>query len=577
MGRTLSRTPTPTATPSQTPRGERIAAADRRFHRLLGAALGGAEPVRDGRANGVAVVGIGGYGRGELALGSDLDVVLVHEDRVDIEEIAAGLWYPLWDDGVRLDHTVRTVDEALAATHADLRSAMSLLDARHVTGDRALTLRLRSNVRAAWRQAARRRLPELEASCSERAGRVGELAQLLEPDLKEGAGGLRDVTALRAIAASWLVEVPLAEVDAAAAVLLDVRDALHEVFAARRGDRLVAEAQADVAARLGLAGRDDLLRLVHGAGRRVALLADHAWRRVGQALADRSVRSARRVRRSGRLAYGPRLEQVASGVALSGGEVVLEPDATPRGEPGIALRVAAAAAERGVVPSPVTVARLARELGAVPEPWTEEMRGWFTRLLGSGRGLLPVWERLDQAGLVEAFLPEWDAVRGLPQRSPVHRHTVDRHLLETCVYAGGLTERVRRPDLVLLAGLLHDIEKRRGTEHAEAGAATASRVVTRMGYAEDDAAFVARLVSHHLVLARTAVGRDLDDPETIEQVASLVGDVELLDALAVLTEADARATGPAAWSSWRAGLVGRLVDRVCAALASGERRLAYGG
>jgi [protein-PII] uridylyltransferase len=153
-------------------------------------------------------------------------------------------------------------------------------------------------------------------------------------------------------------------------------------------------------------------------------------------------------------------------------------------------------------------------------------------------------------------------VRSRPQHNPYHRFTVDRHLLETAANAAGLGTRVARPDLLLLGALLHDVGKGAPGDHSEAGVAIARIVVERMGFSPEDVEVVAALVGQHLLLPEVASRRDIDDPATIERVAAAVPSVEVLHLLAALTEADARATGPAAWTPWRAGLVAALVERV---------------
>ncbi|MCY7364795.1 MAG: [protein-PII] uridylyltransferase, partial [Frankiaceae bacterium] len=151
---------------------------------------------------GIALVAVGGLGRREVALGSDLDLLLVHASRPDVAAVADALWYPLWDSGVGVDHSVRTVEEALAVAAGDLKAALGLLYARHVGGDAALSGELLTRTRAAWRAGAPQRLPELRAAVLERARTDGEVAFLLEPDLKSSRGGLRDVHALQALAAA---------------------------------------------------------------------------------------------------------------------------------------------------------------------------------------------------------------------------------------------------------------------------------------------------------------------------------------------------------------------------------------
>lgn len=514
---------------------------------------------------GVSVVAVGGYGRAELSAGSDLDVLLLYDQRcANVDQVAERLWYPLWDAGVALDHSVRTVEETTEAAERDLRTALSVLDARHVAGDTALTLRLRTTLLADWRRLGPNRLRELETAARERAELAGEVAALLEPDLKNAHGGLRDGVILRAVAATWLVDVPHAQLARARSVLLDVRDALQDVAGRRHRNRLLTEFQPEVARRLGLPGRHELLRRVYAAARTIGHLGDLVWRRVGQALSARVKR-----RPSSRPRPGPVLTPLARGVAVADEEVVLDSRAAPSQDPVLPLRAAAAAATRGLAISPYSCAQLARESAELGSPWPESARRELSALLGAGPSLISTWEAMDQAGLIDRLLPEWKLVRDYPQSSPVHQFTLDRHLLQTCVQASALVRRVSRPDLLVLTALLHDIGKAQPGDHSVVGAELASDILTRLGYGPDEAATVVGLVRHHLLLVDTATRRDLDDPATIDAVVAAVPDLDTLDLLAALTEADARATGPAAWTSWRAGLVTQLVDRARSRL---ERR-----
>ena len=194
----------------------------------------------------VALVAVGGYGRKELLPGSDPDVLVLHSGRPGIPALADRIWYPIWDSGPRLDTAVRTPGEARRVARADLRAALGLLHARHVAGDPELTGELRLGVLADWRAAAATRLAELQAMHVERTERSGELAFLLEPDLKEARGGLRDANAIHAVAAAWVAPGPGPRVRAAQEFILDTRHALHEVTG-RATDRLVLQEQGEVA------------------------------------------------------------------------------------------------------------------------------------------------------------------------------------------------------------------------------------------------------------------------------------------------------------------------------------------
>jgi [protein-PII] uridylyltransferase len=549
------------------PRAERVQALDAWLAGLLAEAVAGTPPARQRRGappprtgcEGIALVAVGSLGRREPPPHGDLDLVLVHDGRPEIAAVADALWYPVWDSGVRLDHSVRSVSEAVAVASTDVKAGLGLLDARLVAGDADLAARLRTATLSSWRQSASRLLPQLRDLRRDRARVVGELAFLLEPDLKEAYGGLREGQVLRAVAAAQLGDEPADELEQAYAFLLDVRDELRR-RTGRPADLLVRQEQRPIADALGLADEDALLREVSLAGRRLAFVADETWRRVESTLVRRPRGRYRRVRR----------EPLAEGVVRQGDEVVLARDAHPAADHGLLLRAAAAAARADLLLSPYTLKVLAVHGPAVPDPWPAEVRWSFLRLLASGRSAVPVLEQLDQEGLLSRLLPEWDHVRSLPQRHPWHRFTVDRHLVEAAAAASELTRDVDRPDLLLVAALLHDIGKGWPGDHSVVGEPIAAAIGTRMGFSAPDVAILAALVRHHLLLPATATRRDIDDPATIERVAATIGhDPALLQLLHALAQADGAATSASAWSPWKAHLVAALVARVQARLGEG--------
>jgi [protein-PII] uridylyltransferase len=261
---------------------------------------------------------------------------------------------------------------------------------------------------------------------------------------------------------------------------------------------------------------------------------------------------------------------LAEGVVEQDGEVVLARAARPDRDPVLPLRAAAAAAQAGLPLSLHAVRRMAAGVRPLPTPWPAEAREQLVTLLGSGQPTIEVWEALEAEGLITQMLPDWERVRCRPQRNAVHIWTVDRHLIETAVRASEFTRRVHRPDLLLVAALLHDIGKGWPGDHSVAGEIIAKDVATRIGFDRDDVAVLAALVRHHLLLVDTATRRDLEDPATVRSVAEAVGSQGTLELLHALTEADALATGPAAWSSWRGSLVADLVKRVAAVLAGDD-------
>ncbi|MEV5002468.1 [protein-PII] uridylyltransferase [Nocardioides sp. LML1-1-1.1] len=518
-----------------------------------------------GLDTGAALVAVGGYGRGDMAPFSDLDLVLVSDEGVAEElgerwaEMAGQVWYPLWDTGAKLDHSVRSLSEMLTAAEADVRVASGLLDVRHVAGDYNLTIRLRTTILAQWRRQARQRLPELHEIVRSRHRLLGELAHLSMPDLKESEGGLRDATVLKSLTATWLVDVPAADLERCRMQLLDVRDVLHET-AGRATDRIAPEHWEPLAEGLDLPDERAAQRYVRELGRRVTHLSRLAWRRTDDALRRTPAARPRR----------PALDRIAPGVALAQGEVVLDKGARPSEDPVLLLRAAAEAATRDVVLAPPTAARLVRECPPLPDPWPDEARQQVVRLLAAGRGLLGVWETLEETGALSRILPEWERIRLLPHASAIHRFTVDRHVVETCVEASALIREVSRPDVLVVAALLHDIGKGGLTEHSVAGAPIAREIAERMGFGAEEVDLIGQLVRWHLLLADLATTRDPDDPATIDALTEHIRTPEALALLTALSEADAKAASAKAWSSWRAGLILDLSRRARAALQQGS-------
>ena len=227
------------------------------------------------------LVAVGGYGRGELTIGSDLDLLLLHRSgAAEASRVAESLWYPIWDSGVRLDHSVRSISEARRLAADDIKVVLGLLDARVVAGDADLAEQLKAAALSDWRAMADRRLPALREMVVDRRQRFGEVSQLVEPDLKESYGGLRDATILKGVAASWVTDVPHVGWQDSVGFLLDVRDALHRV-SGRSADRLVMQDQDAVAVELvGVPDADALLRAVYDSARNIAYASDVTWHRV---------------------------------------------------------------------------------------------------------------------------------------------------------------------------------------------------------------------------------------------------------------------------------------------------------
>jgi [protein-PII] uridylyltransferase len=515
-----------------------------------------------GPSTGVALAGVGSLARSELGPRSDVDLVLLHDGSIRmINNLAERLWYPLWDCGVRLDHSVRTPAECARVASDELTAGVGLLDLRVIAGDADLTRTTRTRLLDGWRNGVRKRLEELISSIADRARIFGDAGYLLEPDLKESRGGFRDMTMLRALAATWLTDRPHEGVLDSYNLLLDVRDALH-LSSGRGLDRLLASEAGEVAKRLGIGSPDELHRSVSLAARRVGHAVDLTIRAAREATPQRKILRARR----------PQLDRAPYGLVVHRGEVSLDRQTSPT-DPLIGLRAGALAARHGLMLSPVTAENLGRHAPALPTPWPAEARDAWLEMLASGPALAPVWEALELSGCITRWIPQWDLIRAEPQHNPIHRHTVDRHSVQTAIEAHRHLTAVERPDLLLLACLLHDIGKGLrsagvpGTDHAAAGAPLARDIVLAMGVQREDAELVELLVREHLTLAELATRRDHGDPATADRlIAAVDGRTETLEMLRALTESDARAAGPTAWSAWRARLINDLADQVLSRL-----------
>jgi [protein-PII] uridylyltransferase len=507
---------------------------------------------RSGAASDVAVVAIGGYGRMRQLPASDIDLLVIHDDERSVRSAVDALLYPLWDAGFAVGHAVRTPAECVVAADEHFDAWTAMLDGRWVAGDRPLSERALDPVRAAARADPPAFARRARAAAAVRRERFGSCAHLLEPDLKEGSGGLRDVASLGWLAAAvgddvdpaGIVRVRERElVDEAEDFLIRVRSAV-QLLTGRRDVRLVAELQPDVAREVGfvdepdLPAPDALMRAIFEHARNVEHVS---WLAVERIVGDATARGA--------------VPADASSI----------------------LGVLADAAERGEVPSPALLDAI--EDVDVPDQvsWDAPMRSAFLRLLRAGDAGAAMLDALDRMGLLGRYVPAWTAVRCRPQRDPYHRSTVDAHLVATAgrmaamLDGGGdgddpieraAVSHTERVDALLLGALLHDVGKVGTGGHVEIGTTIARETLGAMGVVGTDADLALFMVSEHLLLPDTATRRDLSDEELLVGVAARIGTPERLEALYLLAKADAIATGPAAWTPWRETLVRELTAKI---------------
>ncbi len=498
------------------------------------------------RQAGLAVVALGGYGRRELSPYSDLDLMLLYgeEDSDLVEETATALFYPLWDAGLELGHGARTVGECLSLAADNLEAETAFLQARFLVGNqelhRGLTDRLR---RQTLQDGGRDFVSRLLEARDARHERYGASAALLEPHLKEGRGGLRDVhellwagLALRGGgevetlgAAGWLESEAVARLEAAVDVLLRARAALQYV-AGRRVDRLFLDFQEEVAQLLSERAQSDVAEVMAGitdAAHAVALLTSDAWE-----------------------------------------SVLLEVGLTSNRRPS----------------------SLPAELPLIPEG----RRVLLLELLREGYNGLPRLERLSHVGLLSEWIPGWRAIRYLSRGDSLHTYTVDGHSFHAAAIAVqmAVSQRADRTaaalaselaltphwETVLLACLFHDLGKGvPESDHSEAGAALARAAAQALACRPEVVDDLEFLVREHLLLADTATRRDLEDEQLLDRVAARVGSRRRLEMLYVLTVADSVATGTASWTPWTSALVQELVFKLGDRLGGmGESRAEIG-
>lgn len=548
-----------------------------------------------GRPGSLAVAAVGGYGRSELCPASDVDLLLVHDrlEHAELERVVREIVYPLWDAGLTVGYAVRDRREAVAAVD-DLDNATSVLDLRPVAGDSGLAHRVRAEAIQRLRRRPHRFLQALARADGGRHARAGDAAEVLEPNVKDGAGGLRDVQSLRWAAAALVGTTgldPLVPAGYVAAPdrgrlaraydqLLTARVGLHLV--AGKQDQLRLDLQDAVAQRCGYqdgAAHDlaphRLLQDLYLAARTV----DHAHRRAWALIEADVARGRRRRSRP--------TERQHDGFELVDG-VLRVPESQDLTAADLPTRLFAALAETAAVLDRRSATRLrgaaeragdhAADEAVVDGPWrwSDATRQRFLATLWRGRAALPALAEIDDVGLLTALIPAWASVRGRPQRNPFHLYALDRHAWHAAVGLGELVrqeswaaealERVEDREALMLGTLLHDLGKAYGEPHSETGIPVAQRIARHLGARESTVERIGTMVRLHLMLPDLARKRDVTDPALAAEVAAAVGDRGTLATLHLLAAADARATGPTAWTDWIAQLLATLVAKVGAVL-----------
>lgn len=542
------------------------------------------------------LVAQGGYGRGELNAFSDVDLLFLYPWKVTphIETVIEVILYALWDASLTVGHAVRNERECLAMAARDVKVKTALLDARHVAGDETVYSSFdETMVRELWTADQAHFIREKLAERTSRHARAGRSVRLLQPELKEGQGGLRDLhTAMWMAKARFRVRnmqqlVPLGVLEErdlrglaeALDFLWRLRNTMH--FATKKHeDRLGFELQDLLAPRLGFGeGPDGLERFMRTYYQHAAFV--HG---LGQRLIDR----CSRVAEPHRTAAAP-LRVIGDGLRIRGSHLTVAGRDVFRSHPARVVEAFREAQRHDVVLAPQTEA-LVRD--ALPLLDSEDVRRaaapWFREILQAQRGVADTLDAMHRLGVLGAIVPEFAHLDCLVSHDPYHTYTVDQHTLlavrEIEELAQGrheteehvltrLARELPQLDLVYLGMLCHDIGKGFGGDHAERGVPRMRGVTDRLGLDVDEAAAATFLVRHHLLMSLLAQRRDVGDPELVRDFAATVESVENLQRLTVITFADMRAVAPGVWNEWRGGLVRELYRRTYDVLSRGERSL----
>ena len=556
------------------------------------------------QAERLAVMAVGGYGRSEMSPHSDVDIAFLVGGRKTAwcEQVVEAMLYLLWDLGLKVGHSTRTLDEAMRLAKGDLTIRTALLEGRYVWGDQGLydegsrrfTMEV---VRGNERAFVTEKLAERDA----RHKRMGDSRYVVEPNVKDGKGGLRDLHTLywigkfihRVRTASELVDVGLftrAEYRSfrkAENFLLAVRSHMH-VITGRAEDRLTFDLQRRIAERMNFAERpgksavERFMQFYFLQAKRVGSLTGVFLAHIDEQF------EAKTARRGFFAGWKARSRQIR-GYRVHGGKIGAPSDDWFKRSPVRLIEIFQLAEAEGLEIHPETMRQANRDSGLIDNAIREDERAnaLFLDLLCGRNDPETVLRWMNEAGVFGKFVPDFGKVNAQMQFDMYHHYTVDEHTIR----AIGLLNRIEKGELAddhpratrlihkvgsrrvaYVAALLHDIAKGRGGDHSVLGAEVARELCPRFGLTESETEMVAWLVLNHLLMSHTAQKRDLTDPKTIEDFVAQVQSAERLRHLAILTAVDIRAVGPGTWNSWKGQLLGELYDISSERLRLGHMR-----
>ncbi|MFH1019533.1 MAG: [protein-PII] uridylyltransferase, partial [Pseudomonadota bacterium] len=520
---------------------------------------------------GMSLVALGGYGRKELFPYSDVDLLLLHapeaEDR--LEAVSQALFYPLWDAGLEVGHGVRTTDACLADARQDFFFQVALLDARHLAGSQPLFTTMHQAFHRELISGHRREfLQNMMRHRNERHQRYGMHSYQLEPHIKESRGGFRDIQAMIWVSHALFGLQELGGIEEAGLIssqekeafaqardfLIKVRNRLH-YLSGRKNDQMFFEYQEEMAKAFrysdtrGALGVERFMQDIYRHLQTIATTTDLFFEHVDETL--------------GSPRANPAGQTIEPGITVRQDRLHLSGQALIEKRPYLLMRLFAQAGKTGLEIHHRSRKIVTANLHLVDDRLrhSRRMAKAFLDILENARDVQAVLTVMLDTGLLTAYIPEFEQIRALAQHDVYHVFTVDRHLLQTVAELKKLTlgktpfAGVESPHVLALAALLHDIGKGSHEDHAQCGSELAAGVGRRLGLTEAETACLGFLVEKHLFLTVTALRRDLEDDAFLRQCAEQIQTPERLTMLYLLSIADAKATGPTAWTEWKGALL----------------------
>ncbi|MGB6971455.1 MAG: [protein-PII] uridylyltransferase [Desulfobulbales bacterium] len=529
-------------------------------------------------AEGFALVALGGYGRQELYPFSDIDLMILYDQahKDELNSLVEAILYPLWDTGLEVGHAVRTPDECMDFAAEDFFFRVAMLDARLLAGSATLFGKLTEMYKTAYIEGRRQEfLDDMVEQRTKRESQYGRHTYLLEPHIKEGCGGFRDIQSMVWTAhvvfglkdleslneAGLLSQEELNRFEQAQDYLVRIRNRLHYV-SGRKNDQLFFEHQKELAQAFGFTNKEELLgvehfmREVYAHMQTISVTTDLFFEHVEEVLKGEE---------------SPKKGKVLEpGIEVRHGRIHLVNTEHLKEKPQLFMRLFYQSAKTGKPLHFRTRKAITAKLHQVDDKQRHSRRNakLFLAILLSAKPFSVLEEMLD-TGFLTSYIPELAKVESLAQHDVYHVFTVDRHLVQTINELEKLREEevniytvISSPHILFLAGLLHDVGKGHGHGHAERGADLARQVGVRLNLKADELDTLDFLVRNHLFLSHTALRRDLEDEEFLMRCATRIHSPGSLAMLYLLTIADARATGPTVWNDWKAALLLELYLKI---------------